>query len=329
MFDLENPTPLPAALVPGYDEHGRTQVTVVVKGTFRLREGELALSDEQAPLREADEHFGDPGASSVRYEAELGPQKPGTDVVLLGHAWSPSPTEALDVTLVAGRLRKVARVFGDRAFFRSGAGFSISEPRPFSRMPLVYERAFGGADGESFDPRNPVGVGFSANIESADDLRLPNLEDPRRLIASPADRPDVAGFGFIARHWMPRRAFAGTMDEAWRAERFPFLPLDFDKRHYQSAHPDLVSARYFQGGEQVRLEGASEGGPVSFKVPRLDLDIDVSILGKTTLHRLSLDTLVIEPDERRVTLIHRFTFACPRNYLGVDRVAIHDLRRAA
>lgn len=329
MFALENPTPFPAALVPGLDREGRTHATVVLKATFRLREGDLPLADEQAPLRQADEHHGEPDASSMRYEADLGPQKGGTDVALLGHAWSPSPTEELDVTLSAGRLRKVVRVFGDRAFFQSGSGFGISSPRPFTRMPLVYERAYGGADGTAFEERNPVGVGFSANAEAADGLRLPNLEDPRRLIAHPSDRPEIAGFGLVARHWMPRRALAGTCDEAWRAERFPLLPLDFDPRHFQAAHPDLVSPRHFQGGEPVRVDGASEGGPVAFRVPRVELELDVSIKRSSRTQRPVLDTVVIEPDERRVTLVYRLTFPCPRNYLPVDGVVIRQLRGAA
>jgi hypothetical protein len=329
MFSLDNETPLPAALVPGVDERGATHVTLVVKATYRLRDGHLALADEQAPLREADEHHGEPGASSVRYESDLGPQKPGTDVVLVGHARSPSPVESLDVTLSAGRLRKVVRVFGDRAFFASGSGFGISAPRPFMRMPLVYERAYGGAAGAAFEERNPVGLGFCQDPESADGLRLPNLEDPRRLIAGPEDRPPVAGFGFVARHWMPRYALAGTYDDAWRAERFPLLPVDFDKRHFHAAHPDLVSAKPFSGGEQVGVEGASEGGPIGFRIPRLDLDVEVSIKRSRSRVQATLDTVVIEPDERRVTLLHRATFPCPRSYLDVDRVSIGALRGAA
>lgn len=331
MFALENPTPFPAALVPGLDREGRTHATVVLKATFRLREGDLPIADEQAPLLRADVHHGEPDASSLRYEADLSPQKAGTDVALLGHAWSSSPTEELDVTLSAGRLKKVVRVFGDRAFFKTGTEFGISSPRPFTRMPLVYERAYGGAEGSAFEERNPVGLGFAfaSSADSADGLRLPNLEDPRKLIAHPDDRPEIAGFGLIARHWLPRRALAGTCDEAWRAERFPLLPADFDPRHFQAAHPDLVSPRPFQGGEPVRVEGASEGGPVAFRVPRVDLEFDVSIKRSSKTHRPVLDTLIIEPDERRVTIVYRLTFPCPRNYIPVDGVAIRQLRGAA
>ncbi|APR82345.1 Hypothetical protein A7982_07694 [Minicystis rosea] len=329
MFAIDNPTSLPAALVPGLDEEGRTIATVVVKATFRLREGELALADEQVPLHDVDEHHGDPATSSVRYEADRSPQKAGTDIVLIGHAWSPAPTPELDVSLVAGPVRKTLRVFGDRAFFQSGHEFGISDPHPFTRVPLVYERAFGGADGEAFDARNPVGIGFHASLDQADGARLPNIEDPRSLIRHPEDRPVPAGFGFVARHWAPRRAFAGTYDAAWRADRCPLLPRDFDRRFLQAAPPELVSPRLFQGGEPVRIEGASERGPVAFRVPRPALEIAVSIKRSVTHHRPVIDTIVIEPDERRVVLTHRLTFPCPRNYLPLDGVRIAMKREAA
>jgi hypothetical protein len=331
MLAVTNPTPLLAALVPGLSEDGRTQATVVVRAAFRLREGALALApaEEQGELRAADEHHGEPGSSSVRHEADGSPQKAGTDVVLIGHAWSPSPVAEMDVMLSAGPVRKVVRVSGDRAFYRAGSGFGVSAPRPFTRLPLVYERAYGGADGGQLEPRNPVGLGFADGLERADGLRLPNLEDPRKLVLHPDDRPPPAGFGFIARHWMPRRAFAGTYDQAWRDSLCPLLPRDFDRRFHQAAHPDLIAPRPFQGGEPVRVEGASEGGPLAFRVPRLALSIAVSIKRAVTTHRPTLDTLVIEPDERRVTATYRLTFPCPRGYLPLDGVRIDLTREAA
>src|SRR5258708_3232762 len=102
MLAIDNRTPLPAALVPGLDREGRTQAPVIVKATSRLREGNLALADEQLPLRATDAYSGEPRASSLLHDADYAPQKPGTDVILLGHTWSPAPVSELDVTLAAG-----------------------------------------------------------------------------------------------------------------------------------------------------------------------------------------------------------------------------------
>ena len=41
----------------------------------------------------------------------------------------------------------------------------------------------------------------------------------------------------MAPHWLPRRAWAGTYDDAWRISRAPYLPADFDARFFQLYSP--------------------------------------------------------------------------------------------
>ncbi len=335
MLDLRNRTPFVAAIVPLLDKDGRDHATVAVKGTFDLgrRGEELPVSDRQAPLVRGDVFHGEPGASSVKYEADSCPMKGGTDVVLVGSAYSPAPVQSLDVTLAAGMLRKIVRVTGDRRWVKGASGWEISRPVPFHRMPLVYERAFGGADMDDpaperrgFEARNPVGAGFCAAERPAriEGLRLPNLEDPEHLVRAPLDRPPPAGFGFIARDWQPRLRHAGTYDERWREERMPLLPLDFDPRHFRSAHPDLAGSRHLKGGEPVLVSGASEGGDVAFRVPARALSVRLSIRGAVSRHRPLLDTLLIEPDERRVVATWRVTVPCPRSFLYIEEVHIEE-----
>ena len=333
MLELRNRTPFPAAIVPGLDRDGRETVTVVVKGTFDLgrRGGEPPISERQVPIAHADAHAGEPGASSIKYEADSCPAKRGTDVVLVGQAYSPRPVAAVDVRLAAGPLERSVRVIGDRVWFRALGVWKISEPATFSRLPLVYERAFGGADTTDPDPakhgwerRNPIGTGLalSESDRRLDGLRLPNLEDPARLIAAPLDRPPPVGFGFIGRDWMPRVAHAGTYDERWQRDRCPFLPEDFDERFFHAAHPDLTASRKLRGGEPVLVENAAEGGDVRFEVPRVPLDVAISIRGAVAQHRAGLDTLLIEPDERRAVLTWRVTAPCARRFLYIDYVKV-------
>jgi hypothetical protein len=334
MLELRNRTPFQAAMVPGIDRTRLETLTVVVKGTFTLgsRE-ELPVSDQQQPLLPADVPHGEPGASSLKYEADHGPAKRGTDVVLIGHAWSREPVTSLDVRLAAGPLEKTVRVFGDRIWYRALGAWKISDPATFSRMPLVYERAFGGADQADPDParhgferRNPVGVGFAMSDaeERVEGQRLPNLEDPRALIQGPLDRPPPAGFGWVARDWMPRAGYAGTYDARWREERFPFLPEDFDERYFNSASAGLTAARPLRGGEPVRVAGAAEGGELHFRVPRRALSVTIAARGAAATHAPHLDTLLIEPDERRVTLTWRVTVPCPRRLLYIDHVTVRE-----
>ncbi|MCC6557370.1 MAG: DUF2169 domain-containing protein [Polyangiaceae bacterium] len=340
MLELRNRTPFAAAIVPGLDRDGRETVTVVVKGTFDLgrRADDPPISERQVPIAQADAFHGEPGASSIHHEADSCPAKRGTDVALVGHAWSPRPVPSLDVRLAAGPVEKTLRVIGDRVWSRTLGVWKMSDPAPFARMPLVYERAFGGVDRSDPDPakhgwerRNPVGTGLalSESEERLEGLRLPNLEDPASLLAAPTDRPAPAGFGLIARDWMPRLAHAGTYDERWRRDRCPFLPEDFDDRFFHAAHPDLTSARKLRGGEPVAVEGAAEGGDVRFAVPRVPLEVAIRIRGEVARHRPGIDTLLIEPDDRRVVITWRVTAPCARRFLYIDDVKITRPRGAA
>jgi hypothetical protein len=241
------------------------------------------------------------------------------------------------VSLSAGRLHQVVRVFGDRVWFQTMGHAAISDPIPFVEMPLVYERAFGGGDlaienpaARPRDPRNPVGAGFTSRVEPerVEAVRLPNLEDPAALVSSPGDRPAPTGFGFIGRDWLPRRAFAGTYDEAWQRDRMPFLPADFDERYFNAAHPSLTSSRPFAGGEPVLVTHVSEVGDLRFQVPAAAPSITARIRRATVDLPAALDTLLIEPDARRVVLTWRATAPCPRSFLYIERVRIAEKRAA-
>jgi hypothetical protein len=205
-------------------------------------------------------------------------------------------------------------------------------------MPLVYERAFGGGDlavpdpaARPRDPRNPVGAGFTSHVEPArvEGVRLPNLEDPGALIASPADRPAPAGFGFIARDWLPRRTFAGTYDDAWRADRMPLLPADFDPRFFfRAAHPSLTSPRPFRGGEPVAVTNVADSGELRFQVPATAIEVTARIRRVAVDIPATLDTLLIEPDAERVVVTWRATAPCPRSFLYIERVRVAEKRAA-
>lgn len=339
MLEVKNLTPFPAALVPGIDPEGQETATVTVKGTFVLPQAPssepLQVHERQAAIAMADVPFGEPAdRASIRYAAESCPTKTGTDVVLIGNAYSARGNESMvDVRLRVGPLTKVVRVFGDRTWNRSLGRTRPSPPRRFSTMPLVFERAFGGWDTASsdpkqhdFEPRNPVGVGFAASRASnPDGMPLPNLEDPRLLIAAPDDRPAPACFGFLAPSWLPRRARAGTYDDRWQQERCPMLPLDFDPQFFQSSPIDLVARGHLKGGEPATVSNASPSGELAFTVPRRTLEISVWIRGELAIHRAVMDTLIIEPDEQRVLCTWKATFACRRRFLYIDLIRIREV----
>lgn len=195
-------------------------------------------------------------------------------------------------------------------------------------MPLIYERAFGGWDRTHPDKnlhtcelRNPVGVGFSSGKVFEDGLRLPNLEDPRRPLRNFGEKPPPAGFGFVAPHWHPRAALAGTYDEAWTKSRAPLLPKDFDTRHMNAASPGLVAPGYLRGDEPVTAVGVKpDGQHFSFLLPGVRPPVARVALtyGDAKLVATNLDTVILEPDDNRVLLLWR---ACV-----VLRSGPHDVR---
>ena len=86
-MELVNATPFASERTVLQDRSGRDLLIVVVKCTYRLPAGRPPMiAEEQAPIRLADDFYGEPGQSSIRYECDLAPRKTGNDVVLLGHA---------------------------------------------------------------------------------------------------------------------------------------------------------------------------------------------------------------------------------------------------
>jgi len=262
-----------------------------------------------------DEYWGEPNQTSLKYASEVHLGKPATDIILLGHAWAPSQTPVfrVDAKLTLGdKVNHQVCVFGNRTWNNG----RISPPESFTKIPLLYERAYGGfqsvktreadvdsalqksvsqwmgasklfqkymATGETrealyIDERNPMGSGFTTpqQWDEPEGLKLPNLENPHQLITHLKDRPTPMGFGFIAPTWQPRVQYAGTYDDTWQHTRAPYMPKDFDPRFFNMAHPNLIYPGYLQGGELVRLENLSERGNLTFSVP--DLKPQVSVL---------------------------------------------------
>ncbi|HEY7037549.1 MAG TPA: DUF2169 domain-containing protein, partial [Methylomirabilota bacterium] len=254
LLQIANRTTCAVETLRWTDGDERARLTIVVKRTHRIApDTESGPEPEQLPVFSADVMSdGDP--PSVRFEADLVPFKPRTDVVLVGRAYAPRgrPVTELVAGLRVGPLRYGVAVFGDRVWdTRILATPTISPPEPFTTMDLVYERAFGGFDGPGgrYCHENLVGTGFigKETSERVKGLRLPNLEDPRNLIHSWDSRPRPVGFGFYGRGWAPRLAYAGTYDDRYRSERHPQPPADFSYRFFNGAHPDLQVEGYLRG----------------------------------------------------------------------------------
>lgn len=149
------------------------------------------------------------------------PEKPCTDVLVLGSAYAPNgPVSELLVSVSVGAAYKQLRITGDRKIvLESGGRIAFTKPEPFERMEVSMDHAFGGRDtyaeaqmsavpagfgrrrsglsslreppsnpkedgyGISY-PRNISGRGFFIDMdrERLEGARLPNIEDPEDLL---------------------------------------------------------------------------------------------------------------------------------------------------
>ena len=320
MWQLDNRTPYAAERTWVRDHDGAEIWLVAVKCSFDVSpDGQTSVAAGQPPVAQAPV-FVDEAAPrpSLLYEMDLVRTKQTTDVLLIGNAHAPGgvPVTQLDVGLRVGPIAKRLRVTGDRVWL----GGAPSEPEPFSTMPLVWERAYGGVDPwtrdaplPQFDVRNPVGTGFVLEAAHAEGVRLPNIEYPDQCVRAWSDRPEPAGFGPLCNHWQPRAGFAGTYDEAWQRDRMPLLPVDFDDRHYQCAPGDQQAPQFLVGGEPVVLIHLwPHAGQLRFELPRVILGLETFFIdGYRVAHeRPRLHTVIVEPDRSRVSLVWHSALPC-------------------
>jgi hypothetical protein len=329
MWMVDNQTPFAAERAWVRDRDGAEVWLVAVKCTFDiLPDGTTQVSEEQPPALHVPQYHGEPGKSSLKYESDFPAGKNTTDVLVVGHAYAPKgrPVTELDAGFRVGPVQKLLHITGDRTWGPLGP----SSPIPFTTMPLVYERAFGGVDGESdhperdWDGRNPVGTGFAVKRGHLANRALPNIEYPNALIRNWDDRPPPAGFGPIGPHWSPRSSFGGTYDDAWKKTRKPLLPDDFDDRFYQCAPTDQQAPHPLQGGEPVVLHRLTPEGDLRFTLPRLHLGFQTHFFDGTRVHHHSrrLHTVILEPDFPRVSLVWHTALRCHSHVLKLMRTIV-------
>jgi hypothetical protein len=334
-MELINATRMIAGYTMGTEPSGRELLVVVVKGTFRIpseQGARLQLAEEQVPLVTSDVFFGEPGLSAPKYEVDFAPRKPRCDVLVNGSAYAPDgkPTDRVDVRLRIGGWSKSFAVVGDRVWF-SASSVRASSPNPFTQMPISYDRAFGGTDVRHEDPRqhaafmqNPSGRGFHKHLvrEWLEGSSLPNTEELGKNVTVPDGAYRPMSFGVVGRHWEPRYQHAGTYDQKWIDEVFPFLPADFDEQYYQAAPPDQQLSLPL-GEQTITLVNLTPDGRRDFVLPHLAAPVHVfPKKGHREDLTASVDTIVIEPDLERVTMTWRVARPLQKNMFEVAQVLV-------
>jgi hypothetical protein len=331
-MNLVNATGLVAGYTMATDKTGREWLVVVAKGTYGIPdhpEDEPVLLQEQVPLVMTDVYAADPASSAPLYEIDFALCKPRCDVLLNGSCHAPQgrPATTVPVGLRVASMVKSFNVVGDRIWVPGFPGAAPGAPEPFVVMPLSYDNAYGGVHKPEKDPAthrwflpNHVGVGYCPG--DALGRPLPNTE----AIGQPVHHADgdyvPMAFGPLGRAWQQRIRWAGTYDQAWLDETFPFLPADFDDRYFQSAAQDQQTD-YLRGGEEVVMLNLTPQGRTAFRLPALKAPLAVQYKNGDE-KRISgvVDTLLLEPDLGRFTLTLRASFALRRNLHEVAAIEV-------
>lgn len=314
IWNLSNSTPYAATATLAADRDGRDQWITVVKASFEIApDGSVERAAEQFPIIYAPLFAGDPARSSLLAESDIDYAKVGVDVLVQGtvHVPDGKPAEQSLVGLEVDGRRKILRVYGERYWTRKAGGVAPSPAQPFTQVPLAYEFAFGGhdpIDPDHHDERNPAGCGFARKPSRLIDCPAPRIEYADDSTDGKTLRP--AGFGPIARHWQPRRGFAGTYDETWFQERLPLLPRDFDERFFSAAPADQQFPR-LSPQALIRVAGmVADGGLLAFQIPRIVLGLNIQVERREVHRRPELRSVLVLPDTRNVVMTYADAMPC-------------------
>lgn len=328
-MDLVNQTAVPGDLrVAELPVERERRGVLTGKATFRIESG-VAILDDQSPLPIFAEAT---AVADVVHPRDVLPRKlPWFEVMLVGSvAGHGEPTRTL--SFVVGERRQSMTIVGDRVWLQRADGtWTPSEPEPFERMPLSWDRAFGGTATITIDDGallelphapNPIGRGFDArpyldSLKTAlnapegyphirGERRLPNLESPSAPMSAPSDTP-------MPVCWAP-------MPEACALKMAPLMdgvtdepsPDTPDARHESvlraltQAHPDwLIDTP--EAGATVAVQGLGDND-MSFELPRLRVIADYIVGHRLGERALTPEALVVDLDARRAMITYRTTF---------------------
>lgn len=333
---IRNRTPFAAYTFQTLDLDDDPFQVIIVKGTFDIVPGAtLTQSPKQDPIQTCDVYWDEQKPSSLRWEDDLAPFKPSTDVVINATAYAPGgrPTREWLAGVSIGERMKRVLVTGPRAWaYAPLMGWALGPIIPVVEMPIRYEHAFGGCierDGivEAYQ-QNPVGVGFvdPRRLRTSRPIPAPTILSPDGRVPALGELYPVEGLSALAKPWLPRRACAGTFDEAWVKNRHPRLPHDFDPAFYNCAHPDLIQDGFLCGNEEIRLERLHRVHEIIvFRLPAL---VTAAAIVDHDEYRyggpMRLDTLYIEPERLKAVLTWRAMLPLYKHGIKHIHIAMRD-----
>lgn len=337
---LTNSTVFPAMTFDHWDQGGHEQSVVILKATIHRENNGWTWRQEQPPILLEDRFEGDPATSALLEEQEIAPLKSATDLTLraIAHAPGGKPMEDWPVEItIPERLTYGFHVRGPSQWRRHWLqGWRLDGPAAVRTVPVEYALAYGGSvSGDkgalATHEYNPAGCGHVTDdlLRVGDPIPAPQIGLLPELLRQDISAPlAIQGFGPIARTWLPRRAHAGTYDEAWLTTRHPRLPGDFDPRYWSSAPGPLQMSPHLRGDEEIHLRNLHPDKPdyrlkLPGVAPRGLLTPDNTLI-EFTLDTVMLDIASTLESEHSATLIWRAEFPASDSHeaLQIDIVRL-------
>jgi len=278
-------------------------MSVMCRITYNIVEGIAAISDKQT--WELHQNY---------WESEYGPMdtdnvytKGGVDIMIFGSAKAPKGkilTESeVKISLNEKELHKI-KIFGDRVWKSFLGSMSISNPKPFTEIPLNLNNAFGGTakwDGlEVPYPANPYGKGYYQTKEEAVGNPLPNIEHPDDLIRKWNSWQEPAGVCSLP--IMPLKAKHNLIlnKDKTKIEKL-------DNKFFNSAFPNLI-INEIKPEDSISIKGVTGGKDFEFKIPNTELEININLGDKTTNRKMIIDQIGVLLNEHQIFISYRFPF---------------------
>ncbi len=255
-MEIINLTPLAFGSLTGRYNFPLHSLSIILKGTFDLRNNEPALLSEEQLFPTSDEYYPDDEnkAGGPRYSSDFAYFKPRADLLLVGKCHTPDQKNyySSQVKFQVGSKMKIIDVYGNRYWVGGFISNTSTKPEPFSEMELRYENGYGG---EGYK-KNPVGKGINkVKIKTGDILvPLPNILNPGENSASQGTQLEPAGLGPYGQMWAQRYSKLGSYKGNYLKDRWPWFAKDFDWGYFNAAPGDMQVSGYLKGDEKLYFE---------------------------------------------------------------------------
>ncbi|MFT5398657.1 MAG: hypothetical protein ACI8XW_001455, partial [Gammaproteobacteria bacterium] len=278
--------------------------TVSVLWGFNLQTGEPVLEQELW------QSIGDLLGKNELFDAGL--PKQNAELLVHGSCFAAGgeAVAASQVTVSLGPVSKELLVFGDRYWIKAmGIGWGVTDPIPFTEMPVSYTNAFGGKD----HAPNPVGKGIDdVDVDGEARVPLPNIEYADYLIGSPDDKPAPASLNRSDILSQQRMANAGTYDQNYIETRMPGFPDDLNYDYFNDAAKDQWIEGFFKGDEKYEIRNMNpEHALITGQIPGVygRAFVDQLVNDRIEFKEIptQLDTLWLFPSADLGVMIHRGT----------------------